>query len=145
MNALIDSDVIVAVLDGEEDQSLDSRTVMSAALKGAFEMFITPLIAANVMYALRRKWRTTRPSWQEEIDRAMTSLLTTTTMVQVDERDFLASFASDFLDREDGIQYFAAIRNRHVDLILTCNVKDYSEGTLPVMEPARFIAEYLKK
>ena len=143
MKALVDSDVIVAVLDGQEDQSADSRKVLSAGSKGAFEMIITPLIAANVMYALRRKWRTTRVFWQDELDRAMTSILSTTTMIPVDERDFLASFASKFKDREDGIQYYAALRSRNVDMILTCNVKDFNEREIPVMEPAQFIAEYL--
>ncbi len=92
MRVLVDSDVLVAVMDGTEAQSPDSKAVLDALVRGEFVAMTTPLIAANVMYALRRKWRTSRPkSWQLDINDVMTGMLATFRMLPVDERDFLAA------------------------------------------------------
>jgi predicted nucleic acid-binding protein len=144
MIALVDSDVLVALIDGREAQSADSKAALEGAMHGLYEAAVTPLIAANVMYVLKRKWRTSRPrTWRSDINHIMTSMLPTLTMIAVDERDFLASFASDFTDKEDGIQYFACVRSRKVDLIITCNTKDFVLKELPAMEPGEFVRTYL--
>jgi len=145
MIALVDSDVLIALIDGTEAQSADSKAALDGAMQGAFEAAVTPLIAANVMYALRRKWRTSRPdTWQADICRIMTAMLPTLRMIPVDERDFLGSFASTFKDKEDGIQYFAALRSRHIDIIITCNTDDFVLKAIPSMQPGAFAAKYLK-
>jgi len=91
------------------------------------------------MYALRRKWRTTRPrTWRSDIAESMTHLLGTFLIIPVDERDFLAAFASEFLDHEDGVQHFAAVRSKKIDAIITCNLKHFEKSELPVHEPGEF-------
>ncbi|MBX2980981.1 MAG: PIN domain-containing protein [Flavobacteriales bacterium] len=145
MRALIDSDVLVAMLDGTEDQSPESTAVIQAAVRGKFTGFITPLIAANVMYILRRKWRTTRPdTWRADIDRVTLDMLATLGMIPVGRPDFIDSITSSFTDKEDGVQYFAALRSRQVDVIVTCNTKDFVMKGLEAIEPERFIRQYLK-
>ncbi len=145
MHALIDSDVLIAAIDGAEQQSNDSRQALTGAVRGKYTGFITPLIAANIMYALRRKWRTARPStWRSDIDAEMLRILPTLGMLPVGRADFVDSITSSFLDKEDGIQYFAALRSRQVDLIITCNTKDYIMKGLPAIKPGAFVREYLK-
>ncbi|MBS1944528.1 MAG: PIN domain-containing protein [Bacteroidetes bacterium] len=145
MQALIDSDVVIATIDGTEEQSEDSRKALLGAVRGKFTGFITPLIAANVMYALRRKWRITRPqTWRTDIDKEMIRMLTTLGMLPVGKADFIDSLTSSFLDKEDGIQYFAALRSRQVDLIITCNTKDFTMKGLTAIKPGAFVREYLK-
>jgi hypothetical protein len=145
MRALIDSDVLVAMLDGTEDQSPASKAVIQAAVRGRFTGFITPLIAANVMYILRRKWRTTKPeTWRADIDRVTLDMLATLGMIPVGRPDFIDSITSSFSDKEDGIQYFAALRSRQVDVIVTCNTKDFVMKGLEAIEPGRFVRDYLK-
>ena len=145
MIALVDSDVLIALIDGQEAQSADSKAALDGAMRGQYEAAVTPLIAANVMYALKRKWRTTRPkTWQADITRIMTAMLATLRMIPVDERDFLASFASTFKDKEDGIQYFAALRSRQVDVIISCNTADFVLKDIEAMHPKDFVAKHLK-
>jgi|694.fasta_scaffold30787_5 predicted nucleic acid-binding protein len=139
MRALVDSDVPVAVIVGNEAQSADSLLVLKDAINGRFEAMATPLIMANVMYVLRRKWRLSRPTtWKADIAEVMTRMLGTFTLIPVDERDFLAAFSSAFSDHEDGVQHFAALRSRKVDLIITCNVKHFAKSALPVSSPGEF-------
>ena len=136
MRALIDSDVLIATIDGTEEQSVDSRNAVVGAVRGHYTGFITPLIAANVMYALRRKWRTKRPhAWRADIDREMLRILPTLGMLPVGKADFVDSLTSSFQDKEDGIQYFAALRSRQVDIIITCNTKDFTMKGLEAIKP----------
>lgn len=145
MQALIDSDVLIATIDGTEGQSLDSKNAVLAAVRGRYTGFITPLIAAKVMYALRRKWRTTRPAtWRTDIDDQMLKILPTLGMLTVGKADFVDSLTSSFQDKEDGIQYFAALRSRQVDVIITCNTNDFTMKGLPAIKPGAFVREYLK-
>ena len=144
MRALIDSDVLIAMIDGTEVQSMDSKAAVKGAVRGHYTGFITPLIAANVMYALRRKWRTTRPStWRADVDAEMLKILPTLGMLPVGRPDFMDSLTSSFLDKEDGMQYFAALRSRQVDIIITCNTKDFTMKGLTAMEPKAFVRQYL--
>ena len=144
MKALIDSDVLVAMLDGTEVQSRDSTIVIQAAVRGKYTGFVTPLIAANVMYILRRKWRTTRPgTWRSDIDKVMLEMLSTLGMIPVGRPDFIDSLTSSFSDKEDGVQYFAAMRSRQIDIIITCNTKDFVMKGLEAMEPATFLRKHL--
>lgn len=145
MRVLVDSDVLIALIDGHEAQSADSLVAINGAIQGEYEAFATPLIVANVMYALKRKWRTTRPkTWKADIAFQMTRVLGTVRIIPVDDRDFLAAFSSQFKDHEDAVQHFAAVRSHQVDLILTCNVKHFKgHSELPVMEPGEFVETYL--
>ena len=112
MRALVDSDVLVALIEGKEAQSVASLAAMNGAISGEFEAFVTPLIVANVMYALKRKWRISRAkTWKADIAFQMTRMLGTLQVIPVDDRDFLAAFGSKFNDHEDAVQHFAAVRS----------------------------------
>jgi predicted nucleic acid-binding protein len=138
MRALIDSDVLIAALDGSVAQSPASIAAINAAIRGEYEGFITPLIAANVMYALRRKWKNAKlPDWEEKVNAAMARMLPSFGMISVNRTDFMASIESNFKDKEDGIQYFAALRSRIIDLIITCNTADFVGEEMPAINPGR--------
>jgi len=144
MRVLIDSDVVIAAMAGDEDQSAASQAVMDALADGRFIGLTTPILMANILFVIGNKWRRSRKHADKpRVVKAMNALLPLFTMVPVDHADFYASFASDFDDLEDGIQHFAALHAGAVDAIITCNVGDYTASQLPVLEPGRFVAEYL--
>ncbi len=144
MRVLVDSDVVIAAMAGNEDQSASSTVVMNALSAGAFTGLTTPILLANIMYILGNKWRVSR-KYQDRprVARAMNSLLPMFTLLPVNMADFYASLASEFADLEDAVQHSAAVHAGNVDAILTCNVKDYRTASLPVMEPGAFASQYL--
>ncbi|MBS1942001.1 MAG: PIN domain-containing protein [Bacteroidetes bacterium] len=146
MRVLVDSDVVIAALKGDEAQSADSQMVMDALINGEFQALTTPVIMANVQYVLGRRWEVKRGTPDRaKVVRAMNDLLPLFSMVHVTPADFYASMASSFVDMEDGLQHFAAVHSRgRVDGIVTCNVKDYDgHSQLPVFEPGEFTRDYL--
>jgi predicted nucleic acid-binding protein len=144
MRVLIDSDVVIAAMAGTEDQSAASQEVMDALAAGHFIGLTTPILMANIMFVLSNKWRISRKHVdRERVVKAMNGLLPLFTMVPVTNADFHASFASEFIDLEDGVQHFAAMHASGVDAIITCNVKDFTASQIPVMEPSAFVGGYL--
>jgi hypothetical protein len=53
----------------------------------------------------------------------------------------LALNNQEFVDFEDGLQYFTALEN-HLDLIVTRNQKDFKMSVLPVMTSEQFLKSY---
>lgn len=144
MRMLVDSDVVIAAMAGNEDQSAASQAVMDALAEGRFTGLTTPVLMANIMFVLTNKWRISRKQVdRKRVVKAMNGLLPLFTMLPVDDADFYAALASPFADLEDGVQHFAALRSRQVDGIISCNAKDFEEGELPVLEPGEFMDEYM--
>jgi len=144
MRLLVDSDVIIAAMAGNEDQSAASQEVMDALAEARFTGMTTPVLMANIMFVLTNKWRVSRKHVDRpRVVKAMNSLLPLFTMLSVDDADFFAAFANPFSDLEDAVQHSAALRSRQVDGIISCNAKDFAAGELPVLEPGEFLAKYL--
>ncbi len=62
-------------------------------------------------------------------------------VLAMDKDVVLQALNSGFRDFEDALQYAAAIRTKHINAILTRNVKDYKKSELGVMTPD----DYLKQ
>jgi hypothetical protein len=63
-------------------------------------------------------------------------------ILKVDSDTVKSALASDFKDFEDSIQYFAAQEHKKVDGIITRNIKDYKDSSLPVMTPETFLVTF---
>lgn len=51
---------------------------------------------------------------------------------------------SDFLDKEDAIQYFTAVSSK-AELIITNDTKGFAKSEIPVLTPYQFVTQHLKK
>ncbi len=143
MRIFLDSDVIIAALAGNEDQSVDAQRVMDLVESGAVQAVTTPVVLANVMYVVSQKWRISRTRVdRRRVVEAMESILTLVRVVPIGEAHFHASFSSKFDDLEDGVQHFAALDAGKVDAIVTCNGKDYATSRIKVLEPAELIERF---
>jgi predicted nucleic acid-binding protein len=60
MRIFLDSDVIIAALDGNELQSSDAQRVMDLVEAGSVQAVTTPVVLANVMHVVSQKWRISR-------------------------------------------------------------------------------------
>ena len=63
-------------------------------------------------------------------------------ILKVDSDIVKSALNSDFKDFEDSIQYFAAQEHKKVDCIITRNIKDYKDSSLPVMTPETFLITF---
>ena len=140
MRIFLDSDVIIAALDGHEAQSPDAQRVLDLVESGTVQAVTTSVILANVMYVVSQKWRISRTRMDRpRVVEAMGSILALVKVIPIGEAHFHASFSSKFDDLEDGVQHFAALDAGKVDAIVTCNGKDFAASRIKVLEPAEMI------
>jgi predicted nucleic acid-binding protein len=143
---LVDSDIIISAMAKGEAQTPDCLVVMRGLIDRKFIGVTTPIIMANVQHILGRKWEVKKKVPDRgKVVHAMSILMPLFVMVPVDAADFHASMASPFMDLEDGIQHYAALRSGKVDAIATCNTKDFPKTAvkIQVYSPQEFLQEVL--
>ncbi|HBE41631.1 MAG TPA: hypothetical protein DDW27_10595 [Bacteroidales bacterium] len=60
-------------------------------------------------------------------------------ILKVDQQTVKDAIASGFQDFEDSIQYYCALDNKKIDVLITRNTKDYKNSEIPVMTPSDYL------
>ena len=133
MKAVIDTCVIVDVLQSRKPFCDDAQTIFLLSANHQFEGFLTAKSITDIYYLTHRQTHSDQAT-RDIISKLCTlfDLLDTTDM---DIRNAISSEVSDF---EDAVMIETAVRSGS-DCIITRNTKDYSRSPIPVYTPAEFI------
>jgi len=131
-NVFIDTDVIVDFLTDRKPFSLESAKIFSLIDQKKIKGCVSSLSFSNLYYVLR-KFGT-----HKKVISSLQDLSELVEILKVDSDIVKSALTSDFKDFEDSIQYFAAQEQKKVDCIITRNIKDYKDSSLPVMTPETF-------
>jgi hypothetical protein len=96
-----------------------------------FKALTSPVAFVNANYFLNKFAPSTRLH-------ALQRLRSVISIVEVNETIIDLSLNSDFDDFEDGVQFYTA-KSVGVDTIITRNIKDYKESTIPVLTAEQFL------
>lgn len=132
MKVFIDTNVMLDFLGEREPFYISAAKIATLADKGKIEMIASALSYATVSYFLTKF---------EGIDKTKDKLRKFKVISQIcelDEKLIDKGLNSNFSDYEDSLQYFSALRYE-CDLIITRNVKDFSESMIPVLTPDEFL------
>ena len=132
-NVFIDTDVIVDFLTDRKPFSLESAKIFSLIDQKKIKGCVSSLSFSNLYYVLR-KFGT-----HKKVISSLQDLSELVDILKVDSDIVKSALTSDFKDFEDSIQYFAAQEHKNVDCIITRNIKDYKDSSLPVMTPETFL------
>lgn len=138
MRVLLDSDVILDFLLARQPHFTNANAIWRAASDDLLDLFISAITPANVFY-ITRKATDIRVARQMIAD-----LLETVVVCAVDGDVLRAALSSPMTDFEDAVQHASAVA-AGVDVIVTQNVRDYRQATLPVLAPAEFVAQHLQQ
>ena len=133
----IDSDVILDVATGRMPFAEHSKIALSLIENGYALGVISSNSITNIYYVLRKI------SSNDKARFFIKTILKYISIITVDHDSVITALDSKFMDFEDGVQNYCALKNQ-CDLILTRNIKDYTFSELQVMEPGEFIALYNK-
>jgi len=131
-NVFIETDVIVDFLTDRKPFSLESAKIFSLIDQKKIKGCVSSLSFSNLYYVLR-KFGT-----HKKVISSLQDLSELVEILKVDSDIVKSALTSDFKDFEDSIQYFAAQEQKKVDCIITRNIKDYKDSSLPVMTPETF-------
>lgn len=135
---LIDTDVILDFFFDRKPYSDHASQLLSLCESERIMGYITPVICSNVYYILRQ----TAP--HDKVIEKLKQLLMILNVLAMDKDVVLQALNSGFTDFEDALQNAAAIRAKHINAILTRNVKDYSKSELGIMTPEDYLKQLIK-
>jgi predicted nucleic acid-binding protein len=124
---LLDTNIIIDLLAKREPFHQDAKILFYLADKKKVSLFTSALSIANINYVLQKG----RPP--KEVKEILRKLNLLVAIVNLDAKVIaLALNDNSFKDFEDGLQYYSALEN-DLDIIVTRNLKDYTNAKLPVM------------
>lgn len=135
MNSIIiDTNIILDVLLRREPFFATSYSAMKRASELGIGCVVSASAITDIYYLMHRALKDAAQTRQ-----ALERLLQLVDVADVLALDIQAALSSDISDFEDAVVHAVAVRIG-ADLIMTRNTKDYTQASVPAMEPAKFIA-----
>ena len=132
MRALLDTDVLLDVLLARAPFSQAAARLLDLSQQGVFDAYVCGITPINIFYVARKA------KTGDELRRAIGQLLRTTYVCPLDHSILTNALASPILDYEDAVQHACAVA-AGLDAIVTRNLGDYKNATLPVYSPTDFL------
>ena len=134
MRLLIDTNVVLDVLQAREGHYEDSALVWKICETKKAEGYLTTLSFANLVYVLRKELT------PERIDKVREQLSMIFRFEDFTVADVIKASKDKWNDFEDAVQNAVAERVQ-ADFIVTRNGKDFSKGMIRACSPAELIDE----
>jgi predicted nucleic acid-binding protein len=132
MRDLFDTDVVLDLIMARVPFASAAGELFDLTEPGIFEAPISALTPLNVFYTARKA--------KSSIDlrEAIKQLVQRIRVCPLDDSVIIAAFALPFADYEDAVQHCCATANG-LDAIVTRNIKDYKNASLPIFTPTEFL------
>jgi predicted nucleic acid-binding protein len=132
-NIFIDTDIIVDFLIDRKPFSREAAIIFTLIDRKKLKGYVSSLTFSNLFYVLRKI------ESQKKVISKLDSLSKLLTVLKVDDQNIRDAIDSGFPDFEDSIQYYCALDCKKVEAIITRNIKDYKNSSLPILTPGDFL------
>ena len=129
----IDTDVIIDFLIDRKPFSREAAIIFTLIEQKKLKGYASSLTFSNLYYVLRKF------ESHNKVISKLYSISTILNILKVDEHTIKKALASGFPDFEHSIQYFCAIENRKIDVIITRNTKDYKKSDISILTPGDYL------
>jgi len=127
----IDSDVILDGLLKRPGFDTQALNLFTLAYQNTIEGMTSSVAFMNVHYFLNKF---DRPNALFLLKHLRSIIF----LIKVGEKEIDLALKSNFTDFEDAVQYYSAI-SANADVIITRNIKDYKQSTIPVLTAEQFL------
>ncbi len=135
MRILIDTNVILDILQKREPFFADSYQALHKAIEADTECLISASAATDIFYMLRKFLKSA-----EQAKERIEQLAQLVTFVDVQGMDIHTAIMRSMPDFEDAVVDAVAERNG-VSYILTHNTKDFIGSVIPAITPTNFLKQ----
>ena len=132
MRALLDTDVVLDLLMAREPFAKASSALLNHNEQGLFEAYISGITPINIFYIARKA------KVSGDLREAIKQLLLSVRVCPITHDVLEQALALPFADYEDAVQHVSATTSQ-LDAIITRNLDDYKNATLPIFSPTAFI------
>jgi predicted nucleic acid-binding protein len=132
MRVLFDTDVVLDVIAERVPFAAAASELLDFSEQGLFEAYICAITPINIFYIARKA------KSGVALRQAIGQLLLTVRVCPVDHAVLASALTSPIADYEDAVQHASAAA-AGLDAIVTRNLDDYRNATLPVYSPTDFL------
>jgi predicted nucleic acid-binding protein len=132
MRVLLDTDVVLDHLLERVPFAETAGKLLELNVLGAFDGYISAITPINIFY-IGRKFM-----GRDELRQALQDLLLAVHVCSTTHDILSQAFGLPFADYEDAVQHACATAN-NLEAIVTRNLEDYKNATLPVFSPTEFL------
>lgn len=132
MRVLLDTDVVLDVIMARVPFAKAAAELLDLNEQGLFEAYISSITPVNIFYIARKA------KSSSDLRQAVSELLQSVRVCPLDHAVLTGAFNLPFKDYEDAVQHACATAGQ-LDAIVTRNLEDYKNASLPVFAPADFL------
>jgi predicted nucleic acid-binding protein len=132
MRALLDTDVVLDLLLEREPFAKAAIELFELNERGKFDGYISGITPVNVFYIARKV------VGRDKARQVINDLLRVVRVCPITHSVLNDALALPFTDYEDAAQHASATASK-LNAIVTRNVEDYKNATLPVFSPTDFL------
>jgi len=139
MKVFVDANVIIDLLAERNKWLLPAVEILELASNNEIVLKCSIISLPTVNYIMERQEKIIHNIVIEKMER----FVSICEPIYADKQIAIKAFKSSFKDFEDAMQYYSAL-SEGCDVIITRNKKDFTESTIPVMEPQEFLDMFYK-
>ena len=132
----LDTNVALDLIANRDPFVQDSLPFLELVKKGEARLFISEVSIGTIVYMAFDRLKLVNP------EEKLIQFFDFCHVISGGKNALLNSLTSDFKDKEDSIQYFAAIENQ-MDFFITRDKNGFktADGTIPIMTPKEFFQD----
>lgn len=132
----LDTNVALDLIANRDPFVQDSLPFLELVKKGEARLFISEVSIGTIVYMAFDRLKLVNP------EEKLIQFFDFCHVISGGKNALLNSLTSDFKDKEDGIQYFAAIENQ-MDFFITRDKNGFktADGTIPIRTPKEFFQD----
>lgn len=128
-NIFVDTNVIIDFLGNRESFSNAATELFDLYEGNKKKIFVSAISYTNVYYLLYKQIKS-----HKEVISLLNTLFDLTELIDVNKNIISQSLHSSFSDFEDSVQFYSAISNAKIDIIVSRDKKGFKKSTLPVLD-----------
>lgn len=129
---LVDTNIVLDLLASREEFLEEAQTLFTLADQGKLKLYVSALTIANTQYILSESLK------YSNARKILSKFKVLIEVIPLDDKIIDLALVSDFKDFEDAIQYYSAIEYQ-LDMILTRNIRDFKNSTLPCFSAKEYL------
>jgi len=128
-NIFIDTNVIIDFLGNRESFSNAATELFDLYAEHKKKIFIAAISYTNIYYLLSKQIKS-----HKKVISHLSTLYELTELIDINASIISQSIHSEFTDFEDAVQFYAALSNKKIDIIVSRDKKGFKKSTLPVLD-----------
>lgn len=128
----LDTNIVIDFLSKREPFCEDATRLFTMAYHKKVQLLVSSTTYATASYLLQKK------NSPEQVRNLLANFRQLSHVAATDERVVDDAIASQFVDFEDALQYYSALKAK-ADVIITRNGKDFSLSKIPVMTATEYL------